>query len=191
VRIHRGHRRQQRKPETHHAVPLPRTRAWRSRHWPVEAFHASYPDGPRDAEALFVAGEQDVFLITKGDPGDVALYRFPRPLAAGTTVQLQRISAPAGDARIEAKDRPTAADISPDGRWVAVRSTHWVAFHPASDLIAGRWSEAFRTDVQHLREPRGEGMTFAGNEAVVLVGEAGGLLGGPGTFARLACTFVR
>jgi hypothetical protein len=158
---------------------------------PVEAFHASYPDGPQDAEALFVAGEQDVFLITKGDPGRVALYKFPGSLTAGTTMQLQRIGAPVGDAKIEATDRPTAADISPDGRWVAVRTPRWVAFYPTSDLIAGRWREAFRTDVSGLREPQGEGITFAGNDGIVLVGESGGLLRGSGTFARLACTFVR
>jgi hypothetical protein len=158
---------------------------------PVEAFQAAYPDGPHDAEALFVAGDSDVFLITKGDPGPVALYRFSRPLASGTTLQLQRIGEPIAGPRIEAKDRPTAADLSPDGQWVAVRTTHWVAFYRTTDLIGGRWHEVFRTDVSGLREPRGEGVTFAGNDTVILVGEAGGLLRGPGTFARLACTLSR
>ena len=158
---------------------------------PVEAFHATYPDSRHDAEALFVAGDSDVFLITKGDPGPVALYRFSRPLASGTTLQLQRIGEPIAGPKIEAKDRPTAADSSPDGQWIAVRTTHWVAFYRTTDLIGGRWREAFRTEVSGLREPRGEGVTFAGNDSVILVGEAGGLLRGPGTFARLVCTLSR
>jgi hypothetical protein len=158
---------------------------------PAEVFHAAYPDGPHDAEALFVAEDSDVFLITKGDPGSVALYRFPRPLASSTTLQLQRIGEPIAGPKIAARDRPTAADASPDGQWVAVRTTHWVAFHRTTDLIAGRWREAFRTDVTGLGEPRGEGVTFAGTDTVILVGEAGGRLGGRGTFARLACAFSR
>jgi hypothetical protein len=158
---------------------------------PVETFHAAYPDGPHDAEALFIVGDSDIFLITKGSPGPVALYRFPRPLASGRTLPLQRIGEPIAGANIKPEDRPTAADVSPDGEWVAVRTTKWVAFHRTTDLIAGRWREAFRTDVSGLDEPRGEGVTFAGNDTIVVVGEAGGPLGGRGTFARLMCTFNR
>jgi hypothetical protein len=157
----------------------------------VEAFEAVYPDGPHDAEALFVSGDADVFVITKGDPGPVALYRFPRPLASGTMMRLQRIGEPVAGPKIEAKHRPTAADVSRDGQWVVVRTTHWVAFYRTRDLIAGRWREAFRTDVSGLGEPRGEGVTFADNDTLILVGEAGGLLRGEGTFARLICTLGR
>jgi hypothetical protein len=156
---------------------------------PVEAFQVAYPDGPHDAEALFVAGDGDIFLITKGDPGSVALYRFPRPLASGTTLQLQRIGEPIAGAGIAAEDRPTAADLSPDGQWVAVRTTKRVAFYRTADLTAGRWREAFRTDVSGLDEPRGEGVTFGSADTLVLVGEAGGPLGGSGTFAQLTCIF--
>jgi hypothetical protein len=154
----------------------------------VEIFHATYPDGAHDAEALFVTPESDVFVVTKGDPGPVALYRFPRPLASGEPQQLQRVGEPLASGNIDAKDRPTGADISQDGRWVAVRTTDHVRFYPAADLIAGRWREAFRTDLTALDEPRGEGVTFAANGAVILVGEGGGLTRRPGTFAILACT---
>jgi hypothetical protein len=155
----------------------------------VETFHATYPDRPQNAEALFVTNDGDVFLITKGDPGDVVLFRFPRPLTSSTTMQMQRVGEPIGGAKIEGRDRPTGAALSPDGQWVAVRTTHWIAFHRASDLLAGRWRDVFRADVSGLGEPRGEGVTFAAGDTVVLVGEAGGSLPGSGTFARLACTF--
>jgi len=155
---------------------------------PAEVFEAVYPDGAHDAEALFVTSDADVYIITKGDPGPVALYRFPRPLAPGKRLQLERVGTPMIDAKkVDAKDRPTAADASPDGRWVAVRTTHHVLFYRTADLIAGRSREAFRTDVSGLKEPRGEGITFAANGTVVLVGEGGGL-SAPGTFARLTCT---
>jgi hypothetical protein len=157
---------------------------------PVEVFHATYPDGPHDAESLFVTRDSDIFLITKGDPGPVALYRFPKALTSGKPMPLERVGEPMADAKVEAKDRPTAADASPDGTWVAVRTTKWVAFYRTTDLVAGRWREAFRTDLSSLGERRGEGITFAGDNAVVLVGEAGGILRGSGTFARLECTFA-
>jgi hypothetical protein len=154
---------------------------------PVEIFEAMYPDGAHDAEALFVTPDGDLFIITKGDPGPVALYKFPPPLRPGVRVRLERVGDAVATSRIDAKDRPTAADMSHDGKWVAVRTTHWVAFYRAADLTAGRWREAFRTDVSRLREPRGEGITFAGNGSVVLVGE-GGFASSRGSFARLACT---
>jgi hypothetical protein len=175
---------------------------------PVEAFHAAYPDGAHDAEALFVArgsaGEAgskegsalrertdsrdaDVFIITKGDPGSVSLYRFPRPLRPGTTAQLERVGEPAIAGRTDPKDRPTGAGVSPDGQWVAVRTSSRIAFYRTGDLVAGRWREASRVTLESLREPQGEGIAFAEGGAVFLVGEGGGL-SRAGTFARLTCT---
>lgn len=156
---------------------------------PVEVFHATYPDGAHDAEALFVTGDADVFIITKGDPGPVALYRFPKPLTPGGKSVLQRVGEPLAAGNVDAKDRPTSADASPDGRWVAVRTTHHVRFFRTTDLLGGRWSEAFRVDLTSLDEPRGEGITFATTSDLILVGEGGGGLSRrPGTFAALACT---
>jgi hypothetical protein len=64
-----------------------------------------------------------------------------------------------------------------------------VTFYRTEDLIAGRWRDAFRTDLRALREPRGEGIAFGANGIVFLLGEGGGL-GSPGTFARMTCTFM-
>ena len=158
---------------------------------PVEPFTASYPDGPHDAESLFVTSDAQIYLVTKGSPGAVAVYRFPGPLKAGVKTRLERVGAPLANDEVEPGNRPTAADASPDGKLVAVRTTEWVAFYPAADFIAGRFREAFRTDLRPLDEPRGEGVTFAGDGAVVLVGEGGGLFGREGTFAWLSCTFAQ
>lgn len=56
-----------------------------------EAFHATYPDGPHDAEAFFVT-DAGLFIVTKGDRGPVALYRFPTELRSGATVQGEGVS---------------------------------------------------------------------------------------------------
>jgi hypothetical protein len=160
---------------------------------PVEVFHATYPDGAHDAEALFLTADSDLFIITKGDPGPIALYRFPRPLRPAAIVRLERVGVPATgatEAKVAGRDRPTSADVSHDGQWVAVRTTHVVVFYRTTDLISGRWREAFRADVSSLKEPRGEGITFAADGTVYLLGEGGGF-SRPGTFARLECTLSR
>lgn len=155
----------------------------------VDVFDVTYPDGAADAEALFVTGES-VFIVTKGDPGPVALYRL-RGLDAGRKVRLERVGEPLATRDVAAKDRPTAADASQDGRWVGVRTTDYVSFYRTEDLTAGRWREAVRADLTALGERRGEGLTFTAGGDLVLVGEAGGLLRGSGTFARVACDLQR
>jgi hypothetical protein len=100
---------------------------------------------------------------------------------------LERVGPPARDPKtVESADRPTAADASQDGRWVAVRTTRYVMFHRAADLIAGTWKEVFRTDLTSLREPRGEGIALTPEGVAVLVGERG-VMSRTGTVARLAC----
>ncbi len=153
---------------------------------PAEVFRARYADGAHDAEALFVTPKSEVFIITKGDPGPIALYRFPRALRSDVIMQLEQIGAPAASGKVSSEDRPTAAEMSPDAQWVVVRTTRRVVFYRSADLISGRWLEAFRTDVSGLREPRGEGIAFGAAGTLFLVGE-GGVFAGAGTFARLEC----
>ena len=47
----------------------------------TDVFHATYPDGGHDAEALLVTPDGGLFIVTKGDSGAVALYRFRKTLA--------------------------------------------------------------------------------------------------------------
>ena len=151
---------------------------------PAEVLHAKYPDGPHDAESLFVAPSGEIYLVTKGDPGAIAVYRLPRGAAAGAVTQLERVGAPMLT-QPRSAERPTGAAISPDGRWVAVRTVSYVAFYAAADFAAGRWKEAFRADLRPLREPRGEGITFGRDGSVFLLGEGPARDGG--TFAKLEC----
>jgi hypothetical protein len=150
------------------------------------AFHARYPDGAQDAEALVVDRGGRLFIITKGDTGPVALYRFPASLRAGTTVELERVGAPRSSVTPGRDDRITDAALSDDGRWVALRSTTCLTLHRASDFMSGSWREAARVSLDPLGEPQGEGVTFAGDGSLYLVGEGGGRKR-PGTFAKLSC----
>ena len=71
-------------------VPEPEANAGTSE--PAESMHLTYPDGPRDAEALFVLPNGTVFIVTKGERGPIALYRLPSEFRDGAKAQLERVA---------------------------------------------------------------------------------------------------
>jgi hypothetical protein len=152
-------------------------------------FHATYPTGPQDAEAFFVTGDGRLYIVTKGNTGPIALYRFPDPLRAGATVQLERVGEPRTSGRAESADRITGAATSPDGRVVVLRTHTTLQFYRTADLVAGNWRELARASLKDLREPQGEGVAFGADHTVYLVGEAGRDLRA-GTFVRLSCNLA-
>ena len=149
-------------------------------------FRATYPDGAHDAEALFFAGDR-LHIVTKGDTGPVALYRFPAQLQAGSTMKLERVGAPSG--RPDPESRITDGSTSPDGQWV-VRSRSALTFYRTSDVLVGQWRVASTVSLALLNEPQGEGVALGADDTVFLAGEGGGK-GRPGTFARLSCSSPR
>jgi hypothetical protein len=153
----------------------------------VDTFHATYPDGAHDAEALLVNTDGRLSIVTKGETGPVALYRFPRELRSGSTVPLERVGQPREPGASGKADRITDGSVSPDGRWTVLRSTEALTFYRTTDLLEGRWQAASRVPVTSLKEPQGEGVAFGADGNVYLVGE-GGAKSRTGTFLRLACT---
>ena len=154
----------------------------------ADVFHATYPDGSHDAEALLVTSEGRLLIVTKGESGPVSLYRFPAELRSATTMRLERVGGPRKTGSpAEKDDRITDGAVSPDGNWIVLRSTQALTFYRAADLLAGNWREAGRVSLAGIGEPQGEGVTFAANDAVNLMSEGGGKTQ-PGAFARLTCT---
>ena len=151
----------------------------------AEAFHGTYPDGAHDAETLLIAGDGRVYVVTKGDTGPIAIYRFPAALRAGAAVALERVGAPAST-RPGSELRVTDGAVSPDGQWAVLRTGSSLAFYRAADLLSGEWREANRIDLTPLKEPQGEGVALGADNTVFLAGEGGGK-SRPGTFARFTC----
>ncbi len=155
----------------------------------TDVFHATYPDGAHDAEALLVTPDGRLHVITKGETGPTGIYRFPPKLDAGATVTLERVGEARAVGTAGRNDRITDGSVSPDGQWVALRTLNTVMLYRSSDLLAGNWREVSRIAVDSLGEPQGEGITFADNNTLYLVGEGGGKKQ-PGTLARLTCTLA-
>lgn len=152
----------------------------------ADVFHATYPDGPQDAETLLVTPKGDIYIVSKGETGPVALYRLPRDAKPGTVSKLERIGKPREGGRLRASDRITDGAVSPDGASVVLRTREALSFYAAQDLFAGNWKERGRVSLRGLREPQGEGVAVADSTTLYVVGEGGGKKR-PGTFARLTC----
>lgn len=151
---------------------------------PAEAFHASYPDGAKDAEAFFLGPGDRLFVVSKGEGSPITLYRFPERLTPGTPMKLERVATLADKARRDL--RITDADMTWDGKWVALRTLEAVEFYRAADLLRGSPTPPVEFDVSRLREPQGEGVALAKDGTVYLAGEGrDGTRGG--TLARMSC----
>lgn len=151
---------------------------------PAEAFRARFPGGGRDAEALFVMPDGEVYLITKGRTEAVELWRWPTPLRPGAAVALERVR--------EISPRPeqlgdyvTGAGASRNGRWVAVRTYSRLTLYRAADLLAGG-GPTDRMELAPLGETFGEGVAIDDDGTVLLVSEGSGQPTGS-TAAWLQC----
>lgn len=153
---------------------------------PVEAFVGHFPDAPQDAEAFFVRGDGEMYIVTKGDSGPVALYRFPKGAKPGTQAATLEKLGVLQAGRIDRNQWVTGASASPDGRWVALRTHGSVAFYEADKLVKGDFSAASTFALSGLRQAQGEGVALGPKGAVFLVGEGGGR-GKAGVFGSLAC----
>ena len=153
----------------------------------ARAMSARYPDGAHNAEAMFMLPGGDAYIVTKGNDGPTALYRFPAGMRARRDAVLERVRGPMAQAR-QRRDYVTGAAATPDGRWVAIRTYGALYIHAAEDLLSGTGGEPITVDLTPLGEPQGEGVAIADDGTVWLSSEAEGGGGGAPRLARLSCT---
>jgi hypothetical protein len=151
---------------------------------PAERFRMTYPQGPRDAESLFVLPSGEVFVVTRGRGSPVELYRYPPPLRSDRTVRLEFVRA-LSVGRVPLPDQVTGATASPDGRHVALRSHTTMLLYETGDLISGADPVPMRMDLTPLAEVQGEAIALGPGGLVVLSSEAG--LGAPAQLDVLSC----
>jgi len=136
----------------------------------AEAVTFSYSDRPHDVEAMYVAANGDIFLITKralaserGQLRPALVFRLPSNAWSGkeqTVAELtDSLSIVPGSAPFRVI---TDASLSPDGRRVAVR-TYAQLFVYSLDSVSGRVRADIPAAVCNLAplgEAQGEGLTW-------------------------------
>jgi len=142
-----------------------------------DVFTLTYPDGPHNAEALFVA-EGTLFIVTKDRGG--MLYRSTTPLVEPGGMRLERVGE-LGLAGI------TDAETSRDGQSVVVRTSREAVLYRTAEIGGGPdrlgapdkarpthdSMRPLRIPIGNLREPQGEGVALDG-DVLYLASEAGG-----------------
>ena len=137
------------------------------------AYNVHYADGPADAEAFFVHPRTgDGYILTKRLDGRSAVYKLPAPWNASEESVLPRLLVielpPAWPlARVV-----TAADISPDGRRVAVRcyadGWEWRLPREADDRDFDRIFKTRPAALSLAIEPQGEAICYSADGRFIL-----------------------
>jgi hypothetical protein len=137
----------------------------------VDRYPIRYPDGPVDAEALFVMPDTTVYVVTKGRRQGVSVFRYPPPLRTGERVLLEHVQH-LTDGVAQVPDLVTGADAAPDGSIIAMRTYSRVAlFRFDGDTLARVFAAG--SDLTILGEPQGEAVAIAGSDTLLLATEAG------------------
>jgi hypothetical protein len=156
---------------------------------PVVALQARFPDGPADAESLFVVPSGDLYVVTKGRRREIALYRYPSPERPEEIVVLERVRELFPEPKND-DDRVTAATSTPDGRWIGVRTYRALYLYDARRLLGGEPVEPTVVDLEPLGEGQGEGLAMANDGTVWLSSEAANKRSRP-QLTQLSCASAR
>ena len=150
-------------------------------------FPMRLPDGPRDAEAIFVLPGEQIFVVTKGIEAPITLYRYPSPLRADTVVTLEEVQMLSETARVLPR-QVTGAAASSDGALVVLRTYETLLFHHWNGSALVPLEEEGTVNLRTLREPQGEGVGFGADGVIALTSESGPASAGA-SIALLRCRF--
>lgn len=153
-----------------------------SRDGTSELYRLTYPDGPRDAEALVVDDSGTPYIITKSALGVARVYRPAEPLASPGPTPLEEVGTvsfrptdtPGGPVGPVGSVTVTGAALSADGSVVALRTYTDAYLYPVTD---GDIAEAFTRDPVRVPlpdEPQGEAIAFTPEGTLLSASEGSG-----------------
>jgi len=128
----------------------------------VDRFNFRYPDGPRDAEAMFVdPATKDIYIISKREPNNTRLYRLRYPQNRDETATAEAL----GEMPSFGQGLPayvTGAAISSDGSELIVRTYSNLFYWKRKDgqSIADALQKGTSRTIPYRLEPQGEAVCF-------------------------------
>lgn len=143
-------------------------------------FRATYPDGPRDAEALFVT-DQGIHIVNKGRSHAIELFRLAPPYRAGATVPLARIQHIAPPPT-SVSAQVTGGAASLDQNRVVLRTYGGLLFFQVEDDTLALQG---RAEIVAPEQRQGEAVDFLAGNRFVLTTE--GQAGHPASLAIVRC----
>lgn len=147
-------------------------------------YRLTYPDGPRDSEAILVGPDGVPFLVSKEPLGPARVYRpegemtspGPSPLEEVASVQLGPTDTPGGPIGRTGSSLVTGGAMSPDGSVLALR-TYTDAYLFKADR--GKVASALRGKPVRIplpNEPQGEAVALEPDGTLLSGSEGGGPL---------------
>ncbi|RYC71609.1 MULTISPECIES: PE-PGRS family protein [Spirosoma] len=121
----------------------------------IERINFRYPDGPRDAEAMFIdPATKDIYIISKRE-ANVRLYRLPYP----QNINELTVAESLGEIPMTFV---TGAAISPDGSEIVVRTYTEIRYwkRNAGQSIADALQRGNSKALPYRVEPQGEAVCF-------------------------------
>lgn len=158
---------------------------------PRDTWEFVFPDGPRDAEGLiFDDLRGEIGIISKGREREVVLYGAsiadlePENRGAHILTRVGRLSVGIGE---HLSQLVTAADLSPDRSWLALRSYGSLHLIPWAGVLAhDTTAEALTVSLLGALEPQGEGVTWSADGEVLWLASEG-RDGRPPQLSRIRC----
>jgi hypothetical protein len=148
----------------------------------AQALAIRLPQGPRDIEAQYVGRDGSVWLITKEWTGTAEVYLVPAAAWGSSATVAQRVGTL--PSQNWSGRLVTDAALSADGSHLAVRTYNQLVIYrtsSATGAIDGRKKPVI-CGLEELREPQGEGITWASVSSLLLTSEQQS-----GTFSLVSC----
>lgn len=138
----------------------------------AEKYSLEYPDKPRDCEALAVhPATGDLWLISKATDGETVVYKVPAPKKPGSFTMIKVATLTLDTGGLGGK-LVTGADISPDGKFVVLRTYSGAAEYSAGRSFAD-WVKATPTMVKTAGEKQGEAICYGSSGKELLTTSEG------------------
>lgn len=130
-----------------------------------ETYTITYPSGAVNAECLMVRpGTGDLYIVSKVDTGLSKVFKVPKPAGTGSyTAQLiatlQIDTTPKGSSSTSSQRLVTGGAISPDGKWVVLRTLQGaLEFRVPANF--DQWPTVAPNRVPVASETQGESITY-------------------------------